>query len=228
MCVSEFEAQSRSISAGEYVAIEVTDSGIGMDRKTRARIFEPFFSTKSRGRGTGLGLASAYGIIKNHNGAITVDSVPGEGSTFRILLPASEEAPEPPATAADTVTRGSETILFVDDEKLVLSVGAELLKRLGYQVIIAEGGHRALEMFSQRAQDIDMVILDLIMPDLSGKDTFERLRALDPEVRVLLSSGYSADGEAAGILNAGCNGFIQKPFDLQLLSKKVREVLDNP
>ena len=220
------EGRRHGIEAGDYVVVEITDTGIGMDAKIRKRIFEPFFSTKSRARGTGLGLASAYGIVKNHGGAITVASEPGQGSTFTVLLPASGRPPEETMQITETAARGSETILLVDDEAMILSVGAELLKHLGYRVLTADSGKAALEKFAANAAAIDLVILDLIMPDVGGRETFERLRSISPNVRVLLSSGYSIDGEASEILDRGCNGFIQKPFNLQQLAQKLRSVLD--
>ena len=220
------EGRLHGVEAGDYVVIQLTDTGIGMSAKIRKRIFEPFFSTKSRARGTGLGLASAYGIVKNHGGALTVASEPGQGSTFTVLLPASGRPPEETMQITNAATRGSETILLVDDEEMILSVGAELLKHLGYRVFLADGGKAALEKFTANAAAIDLVILDLIMPDLGGRETFERLRSISPNVRVLLSSGYSINGEASEILDKGCNGFIQKPFNLQQLARKIRSVLD--
>ncbi|MFH1983130.1 MAG: ABC transporter substrate binding protein [Pseudomonadota bacterium] len=220
-------AQAHGVGPGDYGVIEVSDTGIGMDDKTRERIFEPFFSTKSRDRGTGLGLASAYGIVKHHNGAITVASKPGDGTTFTVLLPASRKTPVAIPHITETITRGSETILLVDDEEMILSVGEALLTRLGYHVITAGGGKKAVSVFTERTSDIDLVVLDLIMPDLSGRETFAQLKAVSPSVRVLLSSGYSIEGEASEILKNGCSGFIQKPFDLQQLSLKIRGILDN-
>ncbi len=213
------------LSPGDYTAITVTDTGVGMDANTQERIFEPFFTTKPRGRGTGLGLASAYGIIRNHSGAIFVTSSPGQGTAFTILLPAVEGDVVSDSAPAQEIPLGSETILLVDDEQMILEVAADLLETLGYRVITANGGRAALSIYSEKGEEIDLVLLDLIMPDLGGKETFAQLKTMNPQVRVLLSSGYSLDGEATAIMQQGCQGFIQKPFDLEQLSYKLREVL---
>jgi two-component system, cell cycle sensor histidine kinase and response regulator CckA len=223
---SEKEMRTDNLAPGDYAAITVSDTGVGMDAATRERIFEPFFTTKPRGRGTGLGLASAYGIIRNHNGVIRVTSSPGNGTAFTILLPAAEDEPASDIAPMQEITPGTETVLLVDDEEMILAVAADMLKTLGYRVISARGGQAALSLYVEKGKQIDLVLLDLIMPDQSGKETFAQLKALNPQVRVLLSSGYSIDGEAAAIMQQGCGGFIQKPFDLKQLSNKIREVLD--
>ncbi len=215
-----------AIKPGEYVKITVTDTGTGMDEKTRARVFEPFFTSKAMGRGTGLGLATVYGIIKGHKGIIDVESEPGQGTTFTIYLPASEKQVAEEKTANETIARGTETILLVDDEKMVLEVSREMLELLGYQVYAAGSGQEAIAVYMEKRDKIDLIILDMIMPGISGGETFDRLREINPDVRVLLSSGYSLTGEAKTIMDRGCKGFIQKPFQLQKLSGKVKEVLD--
>jgi two-component system, cell cycle sensor histidine kinase and response regulator CckA len=225
--LSEKEKPLYNLALGDYAAITVSDTGVGMDAKTQERIFEPFFSTKPRSRGTGLGLASAYGIIRNHNGAIQVTSLPGHGAAFTILLPAVEGEPESDIARVQEIPLGTETILLVDDEEMILAVAADLLETLGYRVITAKGGLAALSAYTEKGREIDLVLLDLIMPDQSGKETFAQLKAMNPRVRVLLSSGYSLDGEAAAIMRQGCKGFIQKPFDLEELSNKIREVLND-
>ncbi len=214
-----------SLQPGKYVKITITDTGIGMDEKTRERIFEPFFTTNKMGRGTGLGLATVYGIIKGHGGMINVYSESGHGTTFTIYLPASEKevVTERPATV--TIVMGTETILMADDEKMVMEVNKELLETLGYKVYAAGSGQEAIAVYMEKKDKIDLVILDMIMPGISGAETFDRIREINPDVRVLLSSGYSLNGEAQAIINRGCKGFIQKPFRLEELSGKVREVL---
>ncbi len=214
------------IKPGEYSQIAVTDTGTGMDEDTCRRIFDPFFTTKKKGRGTGLGLASAYGIVKNHGGVITVYSEVGHGTTFNIFLPLSgkEVFREPPMEGQ--LLKGSETILLVDDEEMILNVGQAILKKLGYQVILAQGGEQAVEAARKMVADIDLVILDLIMPGMDGGKTFDHLRNLRKDLPVLLSSGYSIDGQANDIMQRGCNGFIQKPFNLIELSRQVRKILD--
>ncbi|MFO7555116.1 MAG: PAS domain S-box protein [Desulfobacterales bacterium] len=210
---------------GKYVRIKVKDSGSGMDQKTIKRIFEPFFTTKEMGRGSGLGLASAYGIIKGHDGYINVESEKGLGSVFCIYLPASEvpipKVPEVP----EHIERGNETILLVDDEEIIIDVGAQLLERLGYTVLEARGGKEAVRIYRENRDKIDMLILDMIMPDIGGGEVYDEIKKIDPDVKILLSSGYSINGQATEILKKGCNGFIQKPFNMKNISKKIREVL---
>ena len=176
-------------------------------------------------RGTGLGLASAYGIVTNHGGMITVYSEPERGSTFNIYLPASvsQVVQEPlPATA---IQRGSETLLLVDDEAMILKVGTEMFQHLGYRVLEANTGAKAIGIYSANLGQVDLVILDMIMPEMSGGAVFDRLREIDPTVKVLLSSGYALNGQAGEIIQRGCVGFIQKPFDLVTLSQKIRQFL---
>ncbi|MBW2645944.1 MAG: PAS domain S-box protein [Deltaproteobacteria bacterium] len=212
--------------SGSYVLLTVTDTGTGMDKETRERIFEPFFTTKEMGRGTGLGLASAYGIIKGHRGYIHVDSEKGRGTTFSIYLPASDKKVETAIKTADHVIEGSETILLVDDEAQVLAAGIRVLKKLGYTVFEAKGGKEAVEIYGANKDIIDLVVLDMIMPDMGGGETYDRMKEINPDVKVLISSGYSIEGEATEILDRGCDGFIQKPFGMAELSGIIREFLD--
>lgn len=214
-----------SAKPGRYVRISVTDTGVGMDQETQRRLFEPFFTTKTMGRGTGLGLATVYGIVKGHNGIITVYSTPGEGTTFHIYLPASPKQATTLPRFPDGVVRGQGTILVIDDEPAILKVAEHLLKALGYTVFTAQGGRAGVELYRQRALEIDLVILDMIMPDMHGDEVFDKLRQTNSQVRVLLSSGYSINGRARGILNKGCRGFIQKPFTIAELSQKVKSAL---
>jgi two-component system cell cycle sensor histidine kinase/response regulator CckA len=211
---------------GRYVKLSVADTGIGMDIAIQERIFEPFFTTKEMGRGTGLGLASAYGIVKNHGGHINVYSQKGKGSTFSIYLPASGKTVEREEQAPRELARGRETILLVDDEQITMDVGQEILRELGYKVLTARNGPEAIERFRAIGPRIDLVILDMIMPGMGGGQTFDELRRLDPNIRVLLASGYSIGGEASQILERGCNDFIQKPFNMRQLSEKLRAILD--
>lgn len=224
--ITEAESSPLPVDPGQYIRIIVADSGPGMDAKTQEKIFEPFFTTKDRTRGTGLGLASAYGIIKNHKGFIDVFSENGDGASFQIHLPATMEIPEVAAEPEDKILTGSETILIVDDESLVIDVASEMLELLGYTVIAVKSGEEAISLFHEKSNEIDLVILDMIMPGLSGEETFVELRLINPDISVLLSSGYSVDGQATKILEMDCNGFIQKPFDLLKISRKIREVLE--
>ena len=214
------------MEAGRYVKISIADTGTGMDEATRKRIFEPFFTTKEMGRGTGLGLASVYGIIKNHRGFINVQSEKGKGTTFNIFLPASGKEAIEEKELAEHLLKGTGTILLVDDEDMIINVGEDMLETIGYEVILAKNGKEAVEVYRKNMQRIDMVILDMIMPDMGGGETYDRMKEINPNIKVLLSSGYSIDGEATEILERGCNNFIQKPFDIKELSKKIREVLD--
>jgi two-component system cell cycle sensor histidine kinase/response regulator CckA len=213
------------VEPGRFVKLSVTDTGIGMDKKTQQRIFDPFFTTKETGRGTGLGLASVYGIITNHGGIIKVFSEIGRGTTFTMYLPASEKEIEEEEKASDTINKGTESILLVDDEEMILEVGQELLKALGYQVRTARSGSEAVDLFKEQKESIDLVILDMIMPGMGGGDAYDRLKEISPDLKALLSSGYSLDGQAHDIMERGCNGFIQKPFNLTELSAKIREIL---
>jgi len=212
--------------SGDYVAVSIRDTGIGMDAKTRGKIFDPFFTTKEIGRGTGLGLASAYGIIKSHGGLIEVKSKKNKGSTFTVYLPKTGREVVPEKPAAEEIVPGKETILIVDDEEMIIEVGQQILEKLGYQVLPVMSGEEAVKVYKKNKDRIDMVILDMIMPGLGGGETYDHIKNINPDVKVLLSSGYSMNREAAEILKRGCNGFIPKPFDIKKLSSKVREVLD--
>ena len=215
------------VEAGNYIKISVTDTGIGMDAKTKRRIFDPFFTTKEMGRGTGLGLASVYGIVSNHKGIINVYSEEGYGTTFNIYLPVSEESITPPTkTVPDEVMKGTETILLVDDEERVLDAARTMLEHLGYTVLVADRGEAAWALYQDNQDRIDLVILDIIMPDTGGGEVYDRIKALNPDVKVILSSGYSFNDKASEILERGANSFIQKPYGIKDLSHKVREVID--
>jgi CheY-like chemotaxis protein len=196
-----------------------------MDSETQERIFEPFFTTKKLKRGTGLGLASVYGIVKSHDGYIDVESEVNRGTSFRIYLPLPKEKTEKADPVSFESFSGSGGVLIVDDEYLVLSVAAEMVKKMGYKVYKAASGREALETFKQNRKHIDLIILDMIMPDMSGGQTFEELVAIDPSVKVILCTGYSLEGRASKILDQGCRGVLQKPFNYESLSIKIKEVL---
>jgi len=224
--VNENLIKPYKLSAGKYVQISITDTGVGMDDKTKERIFEPFFTTKEIGRGTGLGLAMVYGIIKNHNGFIHVESSPGTGTTFAIYLPASEMIIEEKVQEDRSITRGAGTILLVDDEPDVLSVSKEILESLGYNVHTAKNGEEAINIYKKINDEIILVMLDMIMPGLSGNETFDRIKTINPSAKIILSSGYSLNDQAQQIMDKGCLCFIQKPFNITHISRKIREVLD--
>jgi len=213
------------VEPGRYVKISVTDTGVGIDKSTQERIFEPFFTTKEMGRGTGLGLASVYGIIKSHGGYINVYSELDQGTTFTIYLPASAKEADSETEVLVDFVKGSGTILLIDDEKMILDVGRELLIELGYTVLPAMSGQEAMDVYEKEQDKIDMIIMDMIMPGMSGSETFDRLKKINPDVKILLSSGYSVDGQATQILRRGCDGFIQKPFNMNQLAEKIQKIL---
>jgi len=210
---------------GNYVQLTITDSGTGMDNQILERIFDPFFTTKEMGRGTGLGLASVYGIIKSHAGYIDVESEKGHGTTFTIFLPASEKDIEGTADTTVKLIRGSGTLLIVDDEELVLSVGVNMLEKLGYTVLAAKNGTQAVDIFKANKDKIKMVILDIIMPDMGGGEVYDKIKVINPDVKILLSSGYSVNGQAIELLERGCDGFMQKPFTMEELSGKIGQIM---
>jgi PAS domain S-box-containing protein len=214
------------VRPGNYILLKIRDTGVGMDPEITERIFDPFFTTKGLVNGTGLGLASAYGIIKTHGGHIHVESRKGQGTTFEICLPASDQKIMEEKKSPGKIIMGRETVLLVDDEDIVIDVGKRLVERLGYKVLVARGGKEAINIYREKQYKIDMVILDMVMPDMGGGETFDRLKEIDPHIRVLLSSGYSVEGQATDILKRGCDGFIQKPFTLKDLSRKLRDILE--
>jgi len=224
--LGEEDVKPHGIETGRYIKLTVSDTGIGMDEDIRAKIFDPFFTTKDRERGTGLGLASVYGIVKNHGGFITVESEKGEGTSFHIYLPASFKSMKKAKEMSKNVTHGAGTVLLVDDEEMIIQVASEMLQRMGYEVLTARNGKDALTMYREKQGTIDVVVLDMIMPEMGGSQTYDGLKAIDPQVNVLLSSGYSRDGQAEEILKKGCRGFIQKPFDMKGLSARIAEIVE--
>jgi CheY-like chemotaxis protein len=212
---------------GEYVVLTVSDTGCGMTPEVKQRIFEPFFTTKGDQGGTGMGLATLYGIIKNHDGFINLYSEENVGTTFRLYLPvAAAGAAQTPAEGIPVSVRGTETILLIDDEPHVLDMWGDLLEEHGYAVLTAEDGRRGLEIYRERAADITLVILDYIMPGMGGDAVIERLKEIDPDVQILVASGYSENGQAKGIVNGDTAGFIQKPATMIELLRKVRNAID--
>ena len=225
--IDEDCSMSYQMDPGRSVKISIRDVGVGMDEATLQRIFDPFFTTKEMGRGTGLGLASAYGIIKNHGGFINAYSRKGHGTTFNIYLQATEKVATEEKEQGVGIRKGSEAVLLIDDEEMIIDVVKALLEELGYTVFLAKNGTEATETYKKNWEKIDLVILDMIMPGMSGSETFDRLKEINPDMKVLLSSGYSMDGQADEILNRGCDGFIQKPIRIADLSQKLREILDD-
>jgi PAS domain S-box-containing protein len=210
---------------GSYVRIDVADTGVGMDAQTLTRIFEPFFTTREKELDTGLGLPSAIEIVKRHSGFITVRSEKERGSTFSVFLPAISGALAPPPKPAAAERCGKNTILLVEDEEMVANIGCQMMERLGYRVIVALTGKEAMALYEARWAEIDLVILDLIMPGMGGGAVFDRIRAINPKAAVLLSSGFTLGGQTSEIIKRGCRGFIQKPFSIEQLKRKISEIL---
>ncbi len=212
---------------GPYVVMEVSDTGVGMNEEVTGRIFEPFFTTKKHGHGTGLGLSMVYGVVKNHGGFLQVDSQIGQGSRFRIYLPATEKEEKPLIASPELAPTGSAVILIVDDEAAIREVTQDILESCGYRVLTAEDGEKAVKVFQKHAQEIDLVLLDIVMPKMGGEETFAKLREISPDVRVLLSSGYSQNEKAQQLLQEGALEFIQKPYQAKNLLSRIESILEN-
>jgi CheY-like chemotaxis protein len=222
----ETDARAFEARPGRYVKISISDTGIGMDGDVLKRVFEPFFTTKAERGGTGLGLASAYGIIHNHGGIIRAYSEPGQGSTFNIYLPSSEKAADHTDHMMENeLLTGTGGILLVDDEPMILGAASEILQLLGYTVYQAEGGQEAVDIYRNKQREIDLVILDMILPGMSGSQILEMLKAINPDVKVVLSSGYGLQGEVQKVMESGCRDFIQKPYVFAELSHVVKRAL---
>lgn len=219
------------LSAGDFVVLRFTDTGHGMDGDTVRRIFEPFFTTKEEGKGTGLGLATTFGIVKSHKGQITCHSKPGIGTTFTIYLPVMDEmissGSEAASKAKEQIPGGNETILVVDDDEAILEIARSILEGYGYSVLTAESGEQALELYAAEGERIDLVILDLGMPGIGGYKCMNKLIAADPETKVVIASGYSSKRHVADSMESGAAGFISKPYRMVTLLKTLREVLDD-
>jgi PAS domain S-box-containing protein len=215
------------VEPGDYVVITVSDTGVGMDERTREHIFDPFFTTKEPGHGTGLGLSIVFGIVKSHGGNVFCYSRPGQGTTFKVYLPATKER-----TQREIVenrigpARGVETILLIDDEEPVRKVGTSILNRFGYEVITAPNGKVGLAMFLSRRSSIRLVILDLNMPEMGGRECLAAILAAAPEAKVVISSGYAVNGQIDAALNEGAVASVGKPYEAKQLLDTVRAVLD--
>jgi CheY-like chemotaxis protein len=223
----ELVASHGIIPEGRYVKLSVMDTGIGMDERTRERLFEPFFTTKEMGKGTGLGLATTYGLMKQHNGVVDVESAPGSGTSFHLYFPFLK-APNHGKTgpAGPAVQGGTETVLVAEDDEVLRNLTRSVLMEFGYTVIEARDGEEAVRLFRENADSVGLLLFDVIMPKKNGKDAYETIRALRPEVRVIFISGYSADIiSSEGIPNKGIE-VITKPLSPVELLQKIRQVLD--
>jgi PAS domain S-box-containing protein len=215
------------VEPGEYVLLTVSDTGHGMEKEVLEHIFEPFYTTKQPGKGTGLGLATAFGIVKSHKGYVTCCSEPGTGAAFNIYLPVMRsDAKSDAIITTETAAFGTETILLVDDEKRILDLGKDILSLGGYRIITATNGQEALEIFREKRADVSLVVLDLIMPRMGGRECLEGLLNIDPTVKVILASGYSTNGPSNDAVASGACGFISKPYDAKQILHLVRNVLD--
>jgi two-component system, cell cycle sensor histidine kinase and response regulator CckA len=225
--VDEVHARARNVQPGPYVHLAVSDTGCGMDMETQARIFEPFFTTKEEGKGTGLGLATVYGTIQEAGGFITVQSQPGQGATFHVHLPqinVSEIAQSAPITTASA--RGSETILLVEDQDQLRSLISEVLSKNGYRVLQAGHGQEALDVTRNYKEPIHLMITDLVMPQMGGRELVLALTSTHPGMKILFMSGYLDDTITQEEISSSSLAFIPKPFAPDTLAQKVREVLD--
>ena len=210
------------MSPGKYLLLSVSDTGVGISPENLERIFDPFFTTKPQGKGTGLGLSMVFGIVKNHGGCVDVRSEAGAGTVFLVYLPESSEGASKEKAAMDpTLPRGRGRILLVDDQEPVREVAKDMLEALGYEVITAADGLEGVSRYRDLWREIDLVLLDMVMPNMSGGDCFRRMKEINPKARVVLSSGYSMDGAIQDVMNEGILAFIQKPYRLEELSRVV-------
>jgi len=219
---------SPGVRPGRYACLSVEDSGCGMSPETQARIFEPFFTTKKPGKGTGLGLSVVYGIVRAHNGFIEVHSEPGKGSRFDVYLPTTDLAVEEKTRMDTALPAGTETILLVDDEEMIRRLGRRVLEKCGYTVLIATNGAEAITAYKKQGDNIDLVLLDVIMPQMNGQECLRRLQELDPEVKVLIATGFTAESSVQHLKAEGVLGVVEKPFSIQTLAEAVRAALDSP
>jgi CheY-like chemotaxis protein len=226
---AEYMQQHAATNPGEYVMVAVRDSGVGMDRAVQARIFEPFFTTKEAGKGTGLGLAMVYGIVKQSGGYVWVYSEPGQGTTFKVYLPRveGESAIVTPEHAHAAAFEGTGTILLVEDEDAVRDVSSRLLSRAGYTVIEARDGKEALDICTDVSTDIDLVITDMVMPEIGGRELARRVREMRPGVPIVFMSGYTDDDDLTRSYLETGSVFIEKPFTPELLLSRTRELLSS-
>ncbi|RMG54104.1 MAG: response regulator [Acidobacteria bacterium] len=216
-----------NLRPGDYVRLRVSDTGVGIPPDIQRRIFDPFFTTKEAGKGTGLGLPVVYGIVKNHGGAVEVESEVGRGTTIALYFPLVEKPAEVERASSAEVKGGSETILLVEDEPTVLELARAALEHYGYQVLTAQNGVEAIATYRDHGSEIALVILDVVMPKLGGRETFRELQRIDPGVKAILASGYDTSESLVNeLLQSGVCGLVRKPYQIQELAQAVRQVLD--
>jgi CheY-like chemotaxis protein len=228
VCIDEEAASSNpDRGTGRYVCLSVSDTGFGMDSETLKRVFEPFFTTKEVGKGTGLGLATVYGIVAQHRGWVDVESKPGMGTTFRVYLPVSPRVPKQVAAEGAAIPRGHETILVVEDDSLVRQMLSQRLAALGYRVVQASNGHDAMRLWRDQGHQVELVLTDMVMPDgMTGLELIARIRRDKPNIRVIVSSGYCAEMTDVEKSTATGLRFLPKPYQVLDLAKTVRDCLD--
>ncbi len=224
----EIEKNSDPLSSREkakYVVLSLKDTGVGMDYKTMQKAFEPFYTTKNNGKNSGLGLSTVYGIVKQMDGFIKVDSKIGKGTEFRIYLPVSGKPVAEIEQEYDTDIAGNEVILVIDDDNSVRNLATDILHKFGYKVLLAENGMQAIAQYKKHWQEIGLVILDIVMPKMSGEETFKHLKQINPDVKVLLTSGYNLNSKMQKFLDQGAHEFLQKPYHFYALLAKMRKIL---
>ncbi len=225
--IADRNEHEQEVAAGDYVAVSVSDTGCGVPKEIQDRVFEPFFTTKEQGKGTGMGLATAYGVVKNHGGFVRLWSEPGVGTRFTVYLPASpQEAPHSPGAARPETSRGSGRILVIDDEEVVREMVSRILERLGYSVTAFGDGETAIAHFREHAAETDLVILDMSMPGMDGRACYRALKEIDPTVCALLSSGYAQDQKIEETMEEGVKGFLQKPYHVTALAAEIARILN--
>ena len=218
-------SRAYKIIPGNYLKLSIADKGTGMDDEIKRRVFEPFFTTKETGKGTGLGLSGTYGIIKNHDGYIEIESEKGKGTTFFIYLPFVEKPTNKINAIPEMLQKGSGKILIIDDEELIRDITRDIVSEFGYSAILCSNGKEAVEYYGTHYKEIDLVFLDIILPEISGLECFKQLKKINPAIKVIVSSGHTEHDEADRIIKEGALGFIRKPFDINSLYKMINKAL---
>jgi nitrogen-specific signal transduction histidine kinase/CheY-like chemotaxis protein len=223
---TQFTQRHLGMKSGEYIRVVIEDTGFGMDEKTKSRIFEPFFTTKPANEGKGLGLSMVYGIVKNHGGAIHVESERGRGTVVTLYFPRFEEVPVVPAESPVPLPKGAHKVLLVDDEEIIRHVGNRMLRKKGFEVLLAKNGKEALELYQKQKAEIAVVVLDLVMPEMGGKETYQQLKSLNPNVKVVFTSGYGPE-DRPDLVNGKSVIFLQKPFHTEILFQTIQNAIHN-
>jgi CheY-like chemotaxis protein len=221
----EFCRSHVNISPGEYCHLSISDTGQGISKENIDHIFEPFFTDKDNGKGTGMGLAMVYGVVQNHGGVITVSSIPGEGTRFDVYLPYSGEMDAEVPTESLTLKKGAGKILVIDDEDIIRNLATIMLGRLGYEVVTAENGIRGISLYRQQWQKISLVIVDMVMPEMDGLDCLIALKGINPDLKAILATGYSRESFSQNMYQEYAQGFLEKPFRLKDLALAIEALI---